>query len=62
MSLAYEPKRKKGPQPKPRLYDLIVKREGSNMVLIKCVIDEHILTIIEGIIKEYKITRWAGED
>jgi hypothetical protein len=43
------------------MYDLIVKREGSNMVLIKCAIDEHLLAIIEGIIKEYKIRQWTEE-
>jgi hypothetical protein len=43
------------------MYDLIVKREGSNMVLIKCTIDEHLLAVIEGIIKEYKIRQWMEE-
>jgi hypothetical protein len=57
-----EKRRKKGPQPAPKMYDLIIKREGSNMVLIRCRIDEHILAIIEGIIKEYRIRQWAGED
>jgi hypothetical protein len=54
--------KKKGPQPAPKMYDLIIKREGSNMILIKCRIDAHVLAIIEGIIKEYKIRQWAGED
>jgi hypothetical protein len=58
---APEKKKKKGPEPQPKMYDLIIKREGSNMVLIKCAIDEHLLAVIEGILKEYKIRRWTEE-
>jgi hypothetical protein len=61
MSLAYEPKKKKAQQESRMLYDIIIKKHDSNMILLKYVIDEHLYTVIENLIKSYQIRQCTEE-
>jgi hypothetical protein len=61
MSLAYEPKKRRTQQESRMLYDIIVKKHDSNMIVLKYIIDEHIFTIIENLIKSYKVKQWTEE-
>jgi hypothetical protein len=61
MSLAYEPKKKKAQQESRMLYDIIIKKHDSNMIVLKYIIDEHIFTIIENLIKSYQVKVFTEE-
>jgi hypothetical protein len=61
MWLAHEPKKKKTQQESRMLYDIIIKKRDSNMIVLKYIIDEHIFTIIENLIKSYQVKQWTEE-
>ena len=61
MSLAYEPKKRRIQQESRMLYDIIVKKHDSNMIVLKYIIDEHLFTIIENLIKSYQVKQWTEE-
>jgi hypothetical protein len=61
--MVYEhvPKQRKAQQESRMFYDIIVKKHDSNMIVLKYIIDEHIFTIIENLIKSYKVKQWTEE-
>jgi hypothetical protein len=61
--MVYEhvPKQRKAQQESRMLYDIIVKKHDSNMIVLKYIIDEHIFTIIENLIKSYQVRQWTEE-
>jgi hypothetical protein len=61
MSLAYGNNHKKVEKQSRMLYDIIVKKHDSNMIVLRYVIDEHIFTIIENLIKSYQVRQWTEE-
>jgi hypothetical protein len=61
MSLAYGRNHKTVEQPSKLLYDVIIKKHKSNLVVLKFVIDEHLYTVIENLIKSYHVKIFTEE-
>jgi len=55
MSLAYRSNHKTVEKPSRLLYDVIIKKHQSNLIVLKFVIDEHLYTVIENLIKSYHV-------
>jgi hypothetical protein len=61
MSLAYGNNHKTVQRPSKLLYDVIIKKHKSSMIVLKFVIDEHLYTVIENLIKSYQVRQWTEE-
>jgi hypothetical protein len=61
MSLAYGNNHKTVQRPNKLLYDVIIKKHKSSMIVLKFVIDEHLYTVIENLIKSYHIKVFTEE-
>jgi hypothetical protein len=48
-------------KPSRLLYDVIIKKHKSSMIVLKFVIDEHLYTVIENLIKSYRVRQWTEE-
>jgi hypothetical protein len=62
MSLSYSDYKGTERKPSRMLFDVIIKKHKSNMVILKYVIDEHILHIIQNVIQSYSIQQQAKEE
>jgi hypothetical protein len=61
MSLAYGNNHKTVEKPSKLLYDVIIKKHQSNLIVLKFVIDEHLYTVIENLIKSYQVKVFTEE-
>jgi hypothetical protein len=61
MSLAYGSNNKTVQRPSKLLYDVIIKKHKSSMIVLKFVIDEHLYTVIENLIKSYHVKVFTEE-
>jgi hypothetical protein len=49
------------PKPSRLLYDVVIKKHQTSMVVLKFVIDEHLYTVIENLIKTYQVKTFMEE-
>jgi hypothetical protein len=61
MSLAYGSNHKIVEKPSRLLYDVIIKKHKSSMIVLRFVIDDHLYTVIENLIKSYHIKVFTEE-
>jgi len=61
MSLEYGNNHKTVQRPSKLLYDVIIKKHKSSMIVLKFVIDEHLYTVIENLIKSYQVKVFTEE-